>query len=386
MGTRREDEAGESSEAVIIVGLSNSPFSYQRLWCSHLGSSSFRVGLLSEKNVESTTASTDSRKSGVELTFLSFLSFTKQTMRSSPPRRPRPQIEVSPLTRDDFEDLARAQLKAMENDNVYDRIYPASKRPKEEVRIGSFPLLPPHSPFLLFASLFLPSCSHRTDLLASPLLSSQPSCSLPAHAIQTRTSRPFPFSPSDSFELKATLPGSSKLIGFAYWVGPTDRTATLGGPTPEEELEAEEEGKKEKSEQQKEKEKTMDLEFHKAFVGEAKRARREIMQGREHWYLVSVLEVRGGRKGRGKKRKGGLGERSPREDSRRLFLPPSNQIFRSQGLLFVDPAYQGMGVGSALLNFGISRADAAGLPMYLESSNPVRPSRCSPLSKAASVD
>lgn len=89
------------------------------------------------------------------------------------------------------------------------------------------------------------------------------------------------------------MPGSSKLIGFAYWDVAPDRTATLGGPTPEEELAAKEkEGEEmtqEQIETQREKEKTMDLEFYEAFKGEAKKARREIMQGKVHWYLVSTL-------------------------------------------------------------------------------------------------
>jgi ribosomal protein S18 acetylase RimI-like enzyme len=36
----------------------------------------------------------------------------------------------------------------------------------------------------------------------------------------------------------------------------------------------------------------------------------------------------------------------------------------------VDPARQGMGLGSAMLKAGLARVDADGLPAYLESSNP----------------
>lgn len=39
-------------------------------------------------------------------------------------------------------------------------------------------------------------------------------------------------------------------------------------------------------------------------------------------------------------------------------------------MLGVDPAVQGKGYGSALLKAGLARADAEGLPAYLESSNP----------------
>lgn len=39
-------------------------------------------------------------------------------------------------------------------------------------------------------------------------------------------------------------------------------------------------------------------------------------------------------------------------------------------MLGVDPACQGRGYGSALLKAGLARADADGLPAYLESSNP----------------
>lgn len=39
-------------------------------------------------------------------------------------------------------------------------------------------------------------------------------------------------------------------------------------------------------------------------------------------------------------------------------------------MIGVDPAYQGEGVGSALLAKALERVDADGLPAYLESSNP----------------
>lgn len=39
-------------------------------------------------------------------------------------------------------------------------------------------------------------------------------------------------------------------------------------------------------------------------------------------------------------------------------------------ILGVDPAFHSRGIGSTLLSHAIARADAAGLPAYLESSNP----------------
>ncbi|MEV5980222.1 GNAT family N-acetyltransferase [Streptomyces sp. NPDC052114] len=42
----------------------------------------------------------------------------------------------------------------------------------------------------------------------------------------------------------------------------------------------------------------------------------------------------------------------------------------SLALIGADPAAQGQGHGSALLRSGLARADAAGLPVYLESSKP----------------
>lgn len=36
----------------------------------------------------------------------------------------------------------------------------------------------------------------------------------------------------------------------------------------------------------------------------------------------------------------------------------------------VDPSHQGKGLGSSLLSFALSKCDEAGLPAYLESSNP----------------
>lgn len=45
------------------------------------------------------------------------------------------------------------------------------------------------------------------------------------------------------------------------------------------------------------------------------------------------------------------------------------------GLLFVDPAAQGSGVGKALLTWGFERADRDGLPIYLEATPEVRLSR-----------
>jgi ribosomal protein S18 acetylase RimI-like enzyme len=39
-------------------------------------------------------------------------------------------------------------------------------------------------------------------------------------------------------------------------------------------------------------------------------------------------------------------------------------------LLAVDPARQGHGIGAALIEDGIARADDDGLPAYLETSNP----------------
>ncbi|KAL7412849.1 acyl-CoA N-acyltransferase [Mrakia frigida] len=142
---------------------------------------------------------------------------------------PRPQVEISPTTREDFEPLAHDRLTAMKEDAVYLRMFPLSLRPSHEERMA--------------------------------------------------------------FEIKATLPGSSKPVGFACWRGPVEKTATI--------------------------------DFLKSFLGESAKAMREIMQGKEFWYL---------------------------------------------GMLFIDPAYQGLGIASALLNFGISRADDAGLPFCLENS------------------
>jgi ribosomal protein S18 acetylase RimI-like enzyme len=39
-------------------------------------------------------------------------------------------------------------------------------------------------------------------------------------------------------------------------------------------------------------------------------------------------------------------------------------------VLGVDPAHQGQGIGSTLLHAGLQRADAAGLPCYLDTTNP----------------
>jgi ribosomal protein S18 acetylase RimI-like enzyme len=39
-------------------------------------------------------------------------------------------------------------------------------------------------------------------------------------------------------------------------------------------------------------------------------------------------------------------------------------------MLGVDPARQGLGLGSAMLKAGLARVDADHLPAYLESSNP----------------
>lgn len=39
-------------------------------------------------------------------------------------------------------------------------------------------------------------------------------------------------------------------------------------------------------------------------------------------------------------------------------------------IIGVDPAFHSRGIGSALLSYAIARADAEGLPAYLESSNP----------------
>ena len=39
-------------------------------------------------------------------------------------------------------------------------------------------------------------------------------------------------------------------------------------------------------------------------------------------------------------------------------------------LIGVDPAHQGRGCGSALLQYALAQCDADGLPAYLESSNP----------------
>jgi GNAT superfamily N-acetyltransferase len=43
------------------------------------------------------------------------------------------------------------------------------------------------------------------------------------------------------------------------------------------------------------------------------------------------------------------------------------------GLLLVNPAAQGLGVGKALLAWGLDRADREGLPVYLEATTAVRP-------------
>ena len=216
-----------------------------------------------------------------------FPSFLQPAM-TSLPRPPRPKIEISPLTADDFEDLARAQLAAMKDDNVYNRIFPVEKRPSAEVRIRSSLLcaLSSLSPSRCFSSTML-------TLDSLPILVSTPSpfrlLSFQEHSVHTRTSRPFPFSPATSFEIKASLPGSSKLIGFASWEVALDKTATLGGPTAEEELEAKAKEGEEKSPTQREKDATMDLGFYEAFKGESKKARIEVMQGKVHWYLVGVF-------------------------------------------------------------------------------------------------
>lgn len=50
---------------------------------------------------------------------------------------PRPQVEISPTTREDFEPLAHDRLTAMKEDAVYLRMFPLSLRPSHEERMGS---------------------------------------------------------------------------------------------------------------------------------------------------------------------------------------------------------------------------------------------------------
>ena len=201
----------------------------------------------------------------------------------------RLQVEISPITKDDFEDLAHAHLAAMKTEAVYLRFYSLSKRPTYEVQIRESSFLP----FLLRSVVYPPYQGLQASLAMLNLLLASSSAE---NNILSRTSRAFP-NPPPAHEIKATLPGSSKPIGFAYWEGPVVKTATLGGPTPEEALAAEKESAKEKTEEKMAWDATMDLDFSKEFLGESAKARREIMQGKEFWYLVSLVPLLDGRRG-----------------------------------------------------------------------------------------
>lgn len=122
-----------------------------------------------------------------------------------------------------------------------------------------------------------------------------------------------------------------------------------------------------KEEWQKEMENAMDGAFVKEFTGEMDRVRKEWSNGRRHWYLVSALasELR--------KMKGGRTTRTDLGSDALSFLRPF--FDHLQKFLFVDPARNGLGIGSQLLDWGVKQAEAERLPCWLEATDSVSSGR-----------
>ena len=98
--------------------------------------------------------------------------------------------------------------------------------------------------------------------------------------------------PAHKHELKATLASDPQtLVGYILWEESPDRTSTLGFPTPEEEEEERREKGREKSEREREIETQVDLEFGRECLRLMGEARREVMRGRKHWYVVSTISL-----------------------------------------------------------------------------------------------
>ncbi|CDZ97782.1 GNAT domain [Phaffia rhodozyma] len=138
----------------------------------------------------------------------------------------------------------------------------------------------------------------------------------------------FPF----QYEFQAALASNPSVpIGFAFWSSPVDRTSTDGEWLPEE-IKLKESNEKAldsmKTDAEREADKWVNVEFAKMFKQTLYDRRKEYYKGKPHWYLH---------------------------------------------LLWVDPEFQGQGVSKALFEYGVSRARADGLQVYLESSEAGKP-------------
>ncbi|KAL7412848.1 hypothetical protein BDY24DRAFT_391294 [Mrakia frigida] len=175
------------------------------------------------------------------------------------------------------------------------------------------------------ADVFLRSFQHGQIMCSVRPPSLRPSYSTQiALNVQARTKRASE-PPGDLVEVKAII--GKKIVGAAVWHSPVDRTSTEGDPLPHEvEIEdmlAEQQRREGSAEWELEMDKTVDQEFYSGFVKTITEVRKEWSKGRPHWYL---------------------------------------------SYLFVDPYHQGSGVGTALIAYGTDRADAAGVPTWLEAS------------------
>jgi len=175
-------------------------------------------------------------------------------------------------------------------------------------------------------------------------------------------------------EVKATIDG--KVVGAAIWLKPVDRTSTGGDPLPHEveieEMLAAKEQEVGRAAWELDMDKTIDQVFYSKFKKTMKEIRKDWSKGAPHWYLVRSLHSwNDSSLARGSFSVTGLTSFSFPSSSfptLSLFsaLPPPFGF--QQSYLFVDPEYQGCGVGAALMKFGTDQADAAGLSTWLEST------------------